>query len=146
MGYLAKINCICYNASRLKRYESSTWTTSENPGAATPGFSIPFWVGGLSPRLVTDYLSPSNHLQTRWLITLAATAIARDMITSTRTPPSCCQYRGGNEKSISHPSHFNNHRLEFHPLPIHFILCATARSDTAIFMMELNPSKQSLPK
>lgn len=27
------------------------------------GFSIPFWVGGLSPRLATSYSSPSNHLQ-----------------------------------------------------------------------------------
>lgn len=75
-------NCICYNASRLKRYKSSTWTTNENPGAATPGFSIPFWYGGLDHRPVTDYLSPSNHLQTRWLITPATTAITRDTITS----------------------------------------------------------------
>ena len=27
------------------------------------GFSIPFWVGGLIPRLATSYSSPSNHLQ-----------------------------------------------------------------------------------
>lgn len=27
------------------------------------GFSIPFWQGGLSLRLVADYSSPSNHLQ-----------------------------------------------------------------------------------
>jgi len=26
------------------------------------GFSIPFLQGGLSPRLVADYLSSSNHL------------------------------------------------------------------------------------
>ena len=25
------------------------------------GFSIPFWVGGLIPRLATSYSSPSNH-------------------------------------------------------------------------------------
>ncbi len=27
------------------------------------GFSIPFWVGGLIPRLATSYSSPSSHLQ-----------------------------------------------------------------------------------
>ena len=31
------------------------------------GFSIPFWVGGLIPRLATSYSSPSNHLQIREL-------------------------------------------------------------------------------
>ncbi|GAB5615929.1 hypothetical protein JCM31739_07540 [Faecalimonas canis] len=27
------------------------------------GFSIPFWVGGLIPRLTTDYFFLSSHLQ-----------------------------------------------------------------------------------
>ena len=27
------------------------------------GFFIPFWQGGLFPRLVADYFFPSNHLQ-----------------------------------------------------------------------------------
>ena len=34
------------------------------PEVATPGlFAVPFWVGGLIPRLATSYSSPSNHLQ-----------------------------------------------------------------------------------
>ena len=65
----------------------------KTPEVATPGFSIPFEYGGLDHRLVTDYLSLSSHLQTRWLITPAATAIIRDVIVSIWTPPSCSQYR-----------------------------------------------------
>ena len=37
-------NCICYNASRLKRYESSMWMTNKYPGAGTPGYSISFYM------------------------------------------------------------------------------------------------------
>ena len=76
------------------------WLTDENPGVATSGVFYSFCYGGLDHRLITDYLSPSNHLQTRWLITPATTAITRDVIASTWTPPSCCQYWGGNRKSI----------------------------------------------
>ncbi|MCI8536776.1 MAG: hypothetical protein HFG68_14660 [Hungatella sp.] len=42
------------------------------------GDSIPFWYGGLSHRLITDYLSLSNHLQIKWLITPATTAVTKD--------------------------------------------------------------------
>ena len=38
-------------------------TANENPKDRNSlGFSIPFFYGGLIHRLVTDYLSPSNHL------------------------------------------------------------------------------------
>ena len=49
----------------------------------TSGVFYSFCYGGLDHRLITDYLSPSNHLQTRWLITPATTAITRDVIAST---------------------------------------------------------------
>ena len=39
-----------------------TGTTTEEPRVAALGSSIPFWYGGLCHRLVTNYLSPSNHL------------------------------------------------------------------------------------
>ena len=37
---------------------------NKNPGAATPGFFIPIFGNGKAypHRLITDYLSPSNHL------------------------------------------------------------------------------------
>ena len=42
------------------------------------GFSIPFLYGGLNHRLVTDYLSLSNHLQMRWQTTPAATVTTKE--------------------------------------------------------------------
>ena len=76
------------------------WLTDENPGVATSGVFYSFCYGGLDHRLITDYLSPSNHLQTRWLITPATTAITRDVIASTWTPPFRTSLGGGNGKSI----------------------------------------------
>ena len=48
----------------MKNDESVQDGTTKNPGGRTLwGFSIPFWIGGLNPRLATNYLSPSSHLQ-----------------------------------------------------------------------------------
>jgi len=76
---------------------------NKNLGVAAPRFSIPFWHGGLDHRMVTDYSSLSNHLQMRWLITLAATAIIKDRNKSMLNTPFLYQYRGGNSKIISYP-------------------------------------------
>ena len=46
------------------------------------GFSIPFLYGGLNHRLVTGYLSPSNHLQMRWQTTPAMTVTTKDKMFS----------------------------------------------------------------
>ena len=74
---------------------------SKNPGVPAPGFSIPFWHGGLNHRPVTDYSSLSNHLQMRWLITLAATAIIKDRNKSMLNTPFLYPSRGGNMEIIS---------------------------------------------
>ena len=74
---------------------------SENPGVAAPGFSIPFLHGGLDHRPVTDYSLLSSHLQTRWLITLATTAMIKDKSASMSDTPFPYQSRGGNRKIIS---------------------------------------------
>lgn len=74
---------------------------NENPGASPPGFSIPFLHGGLNHRLVTDYSSLSNHLQMRWLITLATTAIIKDRSNSMSNTPFPYKSRGGNKLSIT---------------------------------------------
>ena len=61
--------------------------TSENPGDATSGVFYAFYYGGLDHRLVAYFLSLSSHLQMRWLITPAATAIIRDIKTSIASTP-----------------------------------------------------------
>ena len=43
------------------------------------GFSIPFWVGGLIPRLATSYSSPSNHLQIKYETIPAITEIINEI-------------------------------------------------------------------
>ena len=55
------------------------------------GFSIPNFGNGRawSHRLVTDYLSPSNHLQMQWHVTPAMTAIKNVTNTSMQFTPSC---------------------------------------------------------
>lgn len=53
---------ICYTAHRQKITVSMV--TNEKPQSCDLwGFSIPLWVGGLSPRQATSYSSPSSHLQ-----------------------------------------------------------------------------------
>lgn len=37
------------------------WHSKKPRRSQLRGFSIPFWVGGLIPRLATSYSSPSNH-------------------------------------------------------------------------------------
>ena len=69
---LAMVEIICYNAVRQNVKGVHGDTKNENvsmvtrkmktPEVATPGFSIPFWEGGLCPRLTTSYFSPSSHL------------------------------------------------------------------------------------
>ena len=72
-------NCICYNADRLRDIKSPLWAQAKTPEMRPPGFSMPFYYGGLDHRLVAYFLSLSSHLQMRWLITPAATAIIRDI-------------------------------------------------------------------
>ena len=38
------------------------WHSKKPRRSQLRGFSIPFWVGGLIPRLATSYSSPSNRL------------------------------------------------------------------------------------
>lgn len=54
---------------------------NENTGTAFPVFSILNFNGrAYDHRLVTDYLSPSNHLLMQWQTTPAATAIIKESI------------------------------------------------------------------
>ena len=73
------------------------------PEVTTPGVFSPFWqwLGYQSHRLVTDYSSPSNHLQMKWQTTPAATAIIKDKINSMGSTPFPYQSRGGNEFILS---------------------------------------------
>lgn len=80
-------NCICYNADRLRDIKSPLWAQAKTPEMRPPGFSMPFYYGGLDHRLVAYFLSLSSHLQMRWLITPAATAIIRDIKTSIASTP-----------------------------------------------------------
>ena len=66
-----------------------------------PGFSIPFWQGGLCPRLVAFYFFLSSHLQMQWQITPAMTERTKAMSSSVGQPPFPCRYRGGNIGIIS---------------------------------------------
>ena len=75
--------------------------TTKTPERHLRGFLFPFWHGGLNHRLVTDYSSLSNHLQMRWLITLATTAIIKDRSKSMSNTPFPYQSRGGNRAIIS---------------------------------------------
>ena len=79
--YIENEECICYNAIRQREVGSpNDSTTNENPRAATLGFSILFLMAEQIHRLVTDYLSPSNHLLMQWQTTPAATAIIKESI------------------------------------------------------------------
>ena len=81
---------------------------NENPRMRVRGFSIPFNSGGLNHRLVTGYLSLSNHLQMRWQTTPATTVtIKKTKCIPLRNTPSPYRYRGGNAPIILHTSrHF----------------------------------------
>ena len=66
---------------------------NENTGTAFPVFSILNSNGrAYDHRLVTDYLSPSNHLLMQWQTTPAVTAIIKESKKSMQNPPSCHQY------------------------------------------------------
>ena len=56
-----------------------------------PGFSIPFWQGGLCPRLVAFYFFLSSHLQMQWQITPAMTERTKAMSSSVGQPPFPCR-------------------------------------------------------
>ena len=61
--YIANRIYICYNASRQSEISSPCGsTTIKTPVLQHWGFLFPFCRQGLGPRLVTDYLSLSNHL------------------------------------------------------------------------------------
>lgn len=61
--------------------------TKSPRGRTLWGFSIPFWVGGLIPRLTTSYSSPSNHLQMQQATTLAKTERKNDRSSLMRFTP-----------------------------------------------------------
>lgn len=77
--------------------------TTKTPVFPHRGFLFLFLHGGLNHRLVTDYSSLSSHLQMRWLITLAATAIMKGRNKSMLNTPFLYRYRGGNMEIISYP-------------------------------------------
>ena len=78
--YIEKENFICYNAIRQREVGSpNDSTTNENPRAATLGFSILFLMAEQIHRLVTDYLSLSNHLMMQWQITPPTTVTIREV-------------------------------------------------------------------
>lgn len=53
--------------------------TGKTPEAATLGFSILFLMAEQIHRLVTDYLSLSNHLMMQWQITPPTTVTIREV-------------------------------------------------------------------
>lgn len=71
--------CICYNACRQSEVENPCGSTKRKPQCGNTGVFYSHFPEGLNRRLVTDYLSPSNHLQMRWQITPAATAIISEV-------------------------------------------------------------------
>ena len=79
--YIANEKCICYNASRQREVNSPCNLTIniKNPRAATLGFSILFLMAEQIHRLVTDYLSLSNHLMMQWQITPPTTVTIREV-------------------------------------------------------------------
>ena len=88
--YIEKENFICYNAIRQREVGSpNDSTTNENPRAATLGFSILFLMAEQIHRLVTDYLSLSNHLMMQWQITPPNTVTTNGKIKNSniKTPP-----------------------------------------------------------
>lgn len=93
-------NCICYNAVRLKDRSYPCRMATKTPERHLRGSLFPFLHGGLNHRLVTDYSSLSNHLQMRWLTTLATTAMTKDRNNSMSNTPFPYQSRGGNRISI----------------------------------------------
>ena len=61
--YIANRIYICYNAGRQSEISSPCGSTAiKTPVLQHWGFLFPFCRQGLGPRLVTDYLSLSNHL------------------------------------------------------------------------------------
>lgn len=77
----------------------------QKPQCYSTGVFYSFWHGGLNHRLVTDYLSLSSHLQMRWLITLATTAIIKDRSKSLSDTPFPYQLRRRNGR------HYNRRPL-----------------------------------
>ena len=87
--HIEKKICVCYNASRQSEV-SSPWnlTTTKTPVRQHWGFLFLLGSGkAYTHRLVTDYLSPSNHLQMRWQITPATTAIISEVNISMELTP-----------------------------------------------------------
>lgn len=70
-----------------KNDESVQCDTQKTRRWQSPGFSIPFWKGGLCPRLATCYSSLSSHLQMRWQTTPATTEMKNDESISNVTHP-----------------------------------------------------------
>ena len=79
--------CICYNASRLRDMRISIVNRRKPRRSHLRGFLFLFLNGSLDHRLVACYLSPSSHLQMRWLTTPATTAMIRDMRYSIANTP-----------------------------------------------------------
>ena len=97
---LENANFICYSMCRQTRNKQLYARPSENPESCSSlGFLLRFIVA-LNQANCRLQLS-SNHLQMRWQTTPAMTATKNETNNSITRPPSCYQYRGGNEPMIS---------------------------------------------
>ena len=122
--------------------------TCENPQRSHLwGFSIPSFCGKAQPhRLVTGYSSPSSHLKMKWQSTPAMTVMLNEISVSTKTPPSCCQYRGGNKRTISYLFYINNPQQKNIQLKSSVIFLFVYRKIHyfCIFMLIFSPSSCTL--
>ena len=82
--------CICYNASRQKRYDYVPCEQRTSPGCTAntfEGSSLFISVVEHPPGYLLSLLCLSNHLQMRWQVTPAATVTKKDMTISICSPP-----------------------------------------------------------
>ena len=96
--------CICYNASRQKRYDYVPCEQRTSPGCTAntfEGSSLFISVVEHPPGYLLSLLCLSNHLQMRWQVTPAATVTKKDMTISICSPPPVAGYRLDNTVSIS---------------------------------------------
>ena len=85
--------------------------TQKSPVRQHRGFFIPFWQGGLCPRLTTAYLSLPNHLQMQQATTLAKTESKKDKNESNWHTPFLHRSRGGSLLIISCSHMYNNSKV-----------------------------------
>ena len=97
--------CICYNASRQKRYDYVPCEQRTSPGCTANTFEGSSLFISVVERPLGYLLSLSclsNHLQMRWQVTPAATVTKKDMTISICSPPPVAGYRLDNTVSITY--------------------------------------------